>query len=215
MDRDEALMLLGVWPSPFVIRAGIALNLKSLSYIYAEEEDLFGNKSVILLCSNPVHKKSGRSMEERTDAVSQVAPVLETLEQALKQDCSKSKGKAPFFSRNGVGLVDVGLGRGFLGGCALPRGCAARRPSTTQDAVQHDRWRGRPRAPLHAAHLLPVVARLLVGTLPTSRSAVRASSTSPVPAAISAHSQQPSRPQPATPLHPARVASHGAVKSKN
>uniref|UniRef100_A0A0A9CY26 glutathione transferase n=1 Tax=Arundo donax TaxID=35708 RepID=A0A0A9CY26_ARUDO len=51
------LTLLGVWPSPFVIRARIALNLKGLPYRYAEEEDLFGNKSELLLSSNPVHKK--------------------------------------------------------------------------------------------------------------------------------------------------------------
>ncbi|GAA0148529.1 transferase [Lithospermum erythrorhizon] len=47
--------LLGAWPSPYVIRARIALNLKSIKYEFLEEQ--FGSKSELLLKSNPVHKK--------------------------------------------------------------------------------------------------------------------------------------------------------------
>ncbi|KAK9119502.1 hypothetical protein Scep_017595 [Stephania cephalantha] len=47
--------LLGSWPSPFVMRARIALNLKSVEYEFLEEK--FGSKSNLLLKSNPVYKK--------------------------------------------------------------------------------------------------------------------------------------------------------------
>ncbi|KAL7240906.1 hypothetical protein ACSBR2_006533 [Camellia fascicularis] len=47
--------LLGAWPSPFVNRVQIALNLKSVKYEFLEEQ--YGTKSELLLKSNPVHKK--------------------------------------------------------------------------------------------------------------------------------------------------------------
>ncbi|KAK2990767.1 hypothetical protein RJ640_012668 [Escallonia rubra] len=47
--------VLGAWPSPFVMRARIALNIKSVDYEFLEET--FGAKSELLLKSNPVHKK--------------------------------------------------------------------------------------------------------------------------------------------------------------
>ncbi|CAN0924134.1 Glutathione S-transferase U17, partial [Linum grandiflorum] len=47
--------LLGAWPSPFVMRPRIALNIKSVEYDFLEEQ--FGSKSELLLKSNPVHKK--------------------------------------------------------------------------------------------------------------------------------------------------------------
>ncbi|CAN6312138.1 unnamed protein product [Urochloa humidicola] len=55
-ERDE-LKLLGTWSSPFVIRVKLALSFKGLSYENVEEEDLYYNKSELLLKSNPVHKK--------------------------------------------------------------------------------------------------------------------------------------------------------------
>uniref|UniRef100_A0A5B6ZHY8 Glutathione S-transferase n=1 Tax=Davidia involucrata TaxID=16924 RepID=A0A5B6ZHY8_DAVIN len=47
--------LLGAGPSPYVNRAQIALNIKSVNYEFLEEK--FGNKSELLLKSNPIHKK--------------------------------------------------------------------------------------------------------------------------------------------------------------
>ncbi|XP_041015149.1 glutathione S-transferase U17-like [Juglans microcarpa x Juglans regia] len=47
--------VLGAWPSPFVIRARIALNIKSVEYEFLAETP--GSKSQLLLQSNPVHKK--------------------------------------------------------------------------------------------------------------------------------------------------------------
>lgn len=55
-SREEGLTLLGFWPSPYVLRARFALNLKGIPYEYVEE-DLFGEqgKSQLLLASNPAH----------------------------------------------------------------------------------------------------------------------------------------------------------------
>lgn len=47
--------VLGAWPSPFVMRARIALNIKSVEYEFLEEK--LGSKSELLLKSNPIHKK--------------------------------------------------------------------------------------------------------------------------------------------------------------
>ncbi|CAL4923473.1 unnamed protein product [Urochloa decumbens] len=52
---EDDLTLLGVWASPFVIRARAALNLKGLPYRYVEDD--LNSKSELLLASNPVHRK--------------------------------------------------------------------------------------------------------------------------------------------------------------
>ncbi|XP_057949197.1 glutathione S-transferase U17-like [Malania oleifera] len=55
MAKQGEVRLLGAWPSPFAIRARIALNLKSVEYEFLQEN--LGTKSQLLLKSNPVHKK--------------------------------------------------------------------------------------------------------------------------------------------------------------
>ncbi|KAB1207962.1 Glutathione S-transferase U18 [Morella rubra] len=55
MAKNDDVKVLGAWPSPFVMRARIALNLKSIDYEFLEET--IGSKSQLLLQSNPVHKK--------------------------------------------------------------------------------------------------------------------------------------------------------------
>ncbi|CAH9146081.1 unnamed protein product [Cuscuta epithymum] len=52
---SETVKLVGAWPSPYVIRARVALNLKSIDYDFLEEK--FGTKSELLLKHNPVYKK--------------------------------------------------------------------------------------------------------------------------------------------------------------
>lgn len=47
--------VIGAWPSPYVMRARIALNIKSVDYEFLQEQ--LGGKSELLLKSNPVHKK--------------------------------------------------------------------------------------------------------------------------------------------------------------
>ncbi|KAJ6852298.1 glutathione S-transferase U17-like [Iris pallida] len=53
--EGEVIKVLGGWPSPFVMRARIALNIKGREYELVEEK--FGSKSELLLKSNPVYKK--------------------------------------------------------------------------------------------------------------------------------------------------------------
>uniref|UniRef100_A0ACD5UPM8 Uncharacterized protein n=1 Tax=Avena sativa TaxID=4498 RepID=A0ACD5UPM8_AVESA len=55
MAAGDDLKLLGAWPSPFVIRVKLALNLKGLSFENVEQD--LSNKSELLIRSNPVHKK--------------------------------------------------------------------------------------------------------------------------------------------------------------
>ncbi|KAJ6820119.1 glutathione S-transferase U17-like isoform X2 [Iris pallida] len=47
--------LVGLWASPFVIRARLALEMRGVGYEFLEET--FGKKSELLLKSNPVYKK--------------------------------------------------------------------------------------------------------------------------------------------------------------
>lgn len=55
MAAGDDLKLLGVWPSPYVIRVKLALSFKGLSFENIEED--LSSKSELLLSSNPVHKK--------------------------------------------------------------------------------------------------------------------------------------------------------------
>jgi len=55
MASEKGVMLLDFWVSPFGQRARIALAEKGVEYVYKEEN--LGQKSELLLKSNPVHKK--------------------------------------------------------------------------------------------------------------------------------------------------------------
>jgi len=55
-EKNEGLVLLDFWVSPFGQRCRIALAEKGIPYDYSEQE-LLGAKSDLLLRSNPVHKK--------------------------------------------------------------------------------------------------------------------------------------------------------------
>ncbi|XP_006357238.1 glutathione S-transferase U17-like isoform X1 [Solanum tuberosum] len=52
---ENDVKLLGSWPSTFVVRPRIALNVKSVCYDFLEEQ--LSSKSDLLLKSNPVYKK--------------------------------------------------------------------------------------------------------------------------------------------------------------
>ncbi|KAK1423918.1 hypothetical protein QVD17_19229 [Tagetes erecta] len=55
MANENEIKLIGTPASPFVNRVQFALNLKSLNYEYIVEN--LGQKSELLITSNPVHKK--------------------------------------------------------------------------------------------------------------------------------------------------------------
>nr|XP_043606843.1 probable glutathione S-transferase [Erigeron canadensis] len=56
MGKDE-VKVLSMWASPFCTRVKIALAEKGVAYEEILENDLFGDKSKLLLESNPVHKQ--------------------------------------------------------------------------------------------------------------------------------------------------------------
>ncbi|XP_010535759.1 PREDICTED: glutathione S-transferase U27 [Tarenaya hassleriana] len=53
---EEGVVVLNFWPSMFGARVTMALSEKGIDFEY-REEDVFGNKSDLLIKTNPVHKK--------------------------------------------------------------------------------------------------------------------------------------------------------------
>ncbi|KAG7655614.1 Glutathione S-transferase N-terminal [Arabidopsis suecica] len=59
MAQNDTVKLIGSSDDPFSIRPRVALHLKSIKYEYLEEpDDDLGEKSQLLLKSNPIHKKT-------------------------------------------------------------------------------------------------------------------------------------------------------------
>lgn len=54
--EDDEVVVLGFWTSPYAMRVKIGLAEKGINYKYLEE-DIFKNKSTLLLKTNPIHKK--------------------------------------------------------------------------------------------------------------------------------------------------------------
>ncbi|ONL99372.1 Glutathione S-transferase U16 [Zea mays] len=131
---EAAVRVIGLWPSPFVIRVLIALKLKHVEYEFVEE--VVGSKSELLLASNPVHKKipvllhHGKPLSEsliivqyidemhpairvlkgtydgdKEQAAGQLSAALQLLEEAFAQ---LGQGKR-YFGGDSVGYLDIAL----------------------------------------------------------------------------------------------------------
>lgn len=98
---NEALKLLDFWASPFGARVRVALLEKGLSY-ESEEEDLFGEKSELLLKSNPIYEKvpvllhHGKPVVESANIVYYIDETWP--EPQLLPACSYGRSRARFWA---------------------------------------------------------------------------------------------------------------------
>ncbi|XVF84826.1 hypothetical protein PTKIN_Ptkin17bG0070800 [Pterospermum kingtungense] len=103
MERsDEKVKVVGTWSSQFVMRARIALNIKSVSYEFHQER-LWEGKSELLLRSNPAQKKvpvlihGGKPICESFNIVEYVDEVWSSAPSILPSD-PKERATARFLA---------------------------------------------------------------------------------------------------------------------
>uniref|UniRef100_A0A7N0TR80 glutathione transferase n=1 Tax=Kalanchoe fedtschenkoi TaxID=63787 RepID=A0A7N0TR80_KALFE len=90
MAAANDVKLIGMWASPYTLRPRIALNIKSVGYEFLEET--LGQKSELLLKSNPVHKKMpvlvhrGRPLSESLVIVQYIDEVWSSGRAILPED---------------------------------------------------------------------------------------------------------------------------------
>ncbi|KAF9625343.1 hypothetical protein IFM89_021713 [Coptis chinensis] len=100
MSKDEVI-LLDFWVSPFALRAKIALAEKGVEF-EARQEDLLGEKSELLLKSNPIYKKvpvlvhNGKAVNESTIIVSYIEDTWPT--PSLLPPCAYGRATARFWA---------------------------------------------------------------------------------------------------------------------
>lgn len=97
---EAGVVLLDFWASPFTHRVKIALAEKGVEF-EAREEDLLGNKSELLLKSNPLNKQvpvllhNGRAVNESSVIVSYIDEVWPT--PPLLPQCPYERALARFW----------------------------------------------------------------------------------------------------------------------
>ena len=139
-EKNEGLVLLDFWVSPFGQRCHIALAEKGIPYEYSEQE-LLGAKSDLLLRSNPVHKKIPVLLHDGRP-VSESLIILNYLDEAFRPDpaVSSSRRRSADAASAGAGESnavqfalehDLGAGKGFV-----PAGTFSARLKTSAHGTQ-------------------------------------------------------------------------------
>ncbi|KAK9088915.1 hypothetical protein Scep_027997 [Stephania cephalantha] len=117
MSKNDEVILLDFWASPFAMRVKIALAEKGIKF-EAREEDIMAGKSELLLNSNPLHKKVpvllhyGKPICESAIIVSYIDEVWPF--PAMLPTCYYARAQARFWAD----FVDKKL---FDGGCGIWR----------------------------------------------------------------------------------------------
>ena len=101
MGKDE-VKVLSMWASPFCMRVKIALAEKGLAFEEILENDLFGDKSALLLKSNPVHKQvpvllhGNKPVVESTNIITYIDEVWPS--PPLLPACAYERSRARFWA---------------------------------------------------------------------------------------------------------------------